>query len=172
MLAQIFLPAILTILGNIFFYIIIKQKVDKSIEEYKITFSGIFKEKITIYQNLLEKSYSLKFKIENYYKCGNLTEVESILSEIHSFIMYYLKNQPFLSFNMIKALDGIQKDFQFIFKNSYEFHSVSRVSGIEPSIVKEIEEKFNEVSTRMKDDKVMNQLQEIIIMEMRKDLKT
>ena len=43
------LSAVLTAILNIIFYRSIKGKIDKSIEKHKITYSGIFKEKVDIY---------------------------------------------------------------------------------------------------------------------------
>ena len=165
------LPAILTIIGNILFYLWIKKKVDRSIEQYKITYSGIFKEKIDIYREILERSYRIKLLIQRYYYSGDNNKGAEFIPEIEEFINFYLKNQPFLSENMLEKLKEIRSEFQFVFDKSYEHHSVSRVSGIEPSIRTEIMKKYIEAGNKMKTNNPFSDLEKTIVAEMRADLK-
>ena len=166
------IPAILTLVGNYIFYTIIKKKVDQSIEEYRIAYSGIFKEKVDIYRELLNQTYNLKIKIHRYYYSGNQLDAKEIFPDVEKFIHYYLVNQPFLSSDMLDSLMQIREKFQFVLDNSYHYHSVSNVSGVEPSEVTKMELKFVEVGNLLKDKNAFKDLENLIIKEMRRDLKT
>jgi len=165
------IPAILTVLGNLIFYKWIKKDVDKSIEESKIAYSGIFREKIEIYREILEKSYSLKLKIHRYHVSGDQTKTQEIFIAVEEFINFYLKNQPFLSKEMVEKLKKINTEFQSVFDNSYQYYSLSNVSGIDPKDMLEISKAFFKVGNKLK-DKTFIELESLIISEMRADLKT
>ena len=91
------LPALVTIIGNVVFYLIIKGKVDKSIESYKISYSGVFKEKIDIYKEILTQAYDLKIKIRQFQYFGKAEFGEQIKVDFNKFIRFYIINKPFLS---------------------------------------------------------------------------
>jgi len=169
---EIILPAILTIIGNIIFYLWIKKRVDRSIEQYKITYSGIFKEKIDIYREILDKSYRIKLLIHRYHLTGDEKMGAEFIQEIEIFINYYLKNQPFLSENMLDKLKKIRAEFQFIFDNSYQYYSLSKVGGISKEMRKEMTLNFFEAGNKFKTDNPFNKLETVIIKEMRADLNT
>jgi len=169
---ELILPAILTILGNIIFYLWIKKRVDRSIEQFKITYSGIFKEKIDIYREILDKSYRIKLLINRYHLTGDEKMGADFIKEIEEFINYYLKNQPFLSENMLDKLKKIRAEFQFIFDNSYQYYSLSKVSGISKEMRTEMTLKFFEAGNKFKTDNPFNELETVIIKEMRADLNT
>jgi hypothetical protein len=65
------IPVILTLVGNLIFYLFIKNKVDKSIEENKIAYSGVFREKIDIYRELVE--YNLDVEVYDPYADNEAT---------------------------------------------------------------------------------------------------
>jgi hypothetical protein len=165
------IPAVLTVLGNLIFYKWIKKGVDESIEESKIAYSGVFREKIEIYRDILDKSYSLKLKIHRYHVSGDQTKTEEIFVAVEEFINFYLKNQPFLSKEMVKKLKKINTEFQSVLDNSYYYYTLSNVSGIEPKDRVETFKAFIEVGNKLK-DKTFLELEELIISEMRVDLKT
>src|SRR5574343_541971 len=97
-------PVLLTLLGNLLFYVLIKNKVDKSIEENKIAYSGVFKEKLDIYRELLDKTYSIKKELHRIQYIGNKEELEKLMLDINNYIKFYTINQPFLSEEMLKNL--------------------------------------------------------------------
>lgn len=165
------IPAVLTVAGNVIFYKLIKNKVDRSIEQYKITYSGIFKEKIDIYREILERSYKIKLLIHRYYYSGNQLQGAEFIPEIENFINFYHKNQPFLSDNMLDKLKKIRSEFQFVFERSYEHHSVSNVSGIDPQIRNDILQKYINAGNKIKMNNPFEDLESTIISEMRADLK-
>ena len=60
------IPGLVAIIGNYIFYLLIKNRVDKQIENYKISYSGVFKEKIEIHKNLLKMIFNLKRDVQQY----------------------------------------------------------------------------------------------------------
>ena len=165
------LPAILTITGNVLFYLWIKQKVDNSIEKHKIAFSGIFKERIDIYKEILRQIFDIKQFIQQYQYGGTPDKGEKIMLDINKFINYYLINQPFLSDKMIAELKKIREEFQSVFDNFYIHHSISEKQGIDPDTRTELLKKFFEAGNKLKGDHPFKTLEETIIKEMRTDLR-
>jgi hypothetical protein len=88
------LPAIITIIGNVVFYLLIKGRIDKSIEKNKIAYSGIFKEKVNIYRELLEKTYEIKKDLNRFQYVGIKEEGTDLMHKINDYIqlinLFYL----------------------------------------------------------------------------------
>ena len=156
------LPAIITIIGNVIFYLLIKGRIEKSIERNKIAYSGIFTEKIKIYKELLEKTYSIKRELNRFQYVGTKEEGREIMQSINNYIQFYLVNQPFLSEKMISDLNEIRKEFQEVFDAFYK-HIASDHSG-------DLKE-FFEAGNKLKLDEPFKLIEERIIDEMRSDLK-
>ncbi len=169
---EIILPAILTVILNILFYLFIKKRIDRSIEEYKIAYSGIFKEKIEVYREILDKSYRIMTLVSRYHISSNEDQKDEFLKEIETFINYYLKNQPFLSENMLDKLKKIRAEFQFVFDNSYMYFSILDNRGIPKEMRTEITSKFFEAGNKLKKNNSFDELIKVVVKEMREDLKT
>lgn len=169
---EIILPATLTIIGNVIFYLIIKKRVDRSIEEYKIAYSGVFKEKIEVYREILDKSYRILNLVATYHISSNQDIKDEFLKEIRTFINYYLKNQPFLSENMLNKLKKIQAEFQFVFDNSSMYFSISDNRGISKEMRTKMTSKFFEAGNKLKKNNSFDELIKVVVKEMREDLKT
>jgi hypothetical protein len=165
------LPAILTIVGNLLFYICIKKKVDNSIEKHKIAFSGIFKERVDIYKEILRQIFDIKQSMHQYQYAGTSDKGEKIMLNINQFINFYLINQPFLSDKMISELKKVREEFQSVFDSFYIHHSTSKEQGIDPETRTELLKKFFEAGNKLKGDHPFKTLEETIIKEMRTDLR-
>jgi len=63
---SLIIPGLVAIIGNIIFYIIVKSRIDKSIEKYKISYAGVYKEKIEIHKEILKQIFELKLKVQKY----------------------------------------------------------------------------------------------------------
>jgi len=168
---NILLPAILTLLGNLVFYLWIKARVDNSIEKQKISFGEIFKEKLTIYKEILKQVFEIKLSIQQYQYSGIQEKGVEIMLNINKFINYYLINQPFLSDKMLIELNKIREEFQSVFDNFFMHHSVSLESGIDPQIRTDLLKKFFEAGNKLKTNHPFKVLEETIINEMRNDLR-
>ena len=167
----IILPAFLTILGNIVFYMFIKGKIDNSIEKQRITFSGVFKEKIDIYKELLCKIYNIKLKIRQYQYFGTDEGAQNIFEEINKFINFYLVNQPFLSINMMNQLNRVRDEFQEVFDKFFMFHKVGLKDSEKEERKKLLDDYFN-AGNKLKTNQPFKDIEDLIISEMRKDLHT
>jgi len=156
------LPAVITVICNILFYLWIKKSVDKSLEQYKISYSGIFKEKIDIYRELLSKTYSIKRTISRFQYIGTKEEGAEIMESINQYIDYYLINQPFLSDEMLNDLNKMRKELQNVFD---AFHK--NLYGKNDELLKE----WIDAGNKLKSNEPFKQIEERIISEMKKDLK-
>jgi len=136
------LPAILTIIGNIIFYFWIKERVDNSIEIHKITFSGIFKERVDIYREILRQIFDIKSSVQQFQYFGTTDKGEKIMLDINAFINYCLINQLFLSDKMIADLKIVHEEYQSVFDNFYLHHSVSETPGIDVNTKNELLKNF------------------------------
>jgi hypothetical protein len=154
------IPVILTLVGNLIFYLFIKNKVDKSIEENKIAYSGVFKEKIDIYRELLDKTYSIKKELYRIQYVGTKEDLEKLMTDINDYIKFYTINQPFLSDQMLNNFKIIRQEFQNIFDEFYKHFSNHNNL-----------EEFFKASAKLKEDNPFDKIEKQIILEMKTDLK-
>ena len=169
-LLVLFIPGLIAILGNIIFYIIVKKRIDKSIENYKISYSGIFKEKIEIHKEILKQLYELKFKVQLYKNYGNEGTGIEIFKDFNKFIRFYLINQPFLKTEILEGLKTFTNELQDCFGDFYKFNSMNEVT-IDPDARNERFNKFLISSSKFEKDGPFDRLEKIIISEMKLDLK-
>ena len=153
-----YLPVIITVIGNIIFYL----WVSKSIERNKIAYSGLFKEKVDIYRNLLDKTFKIKKELNRFQYLGKAEDRHEIMLKINEYIEFYTINQPFLSDNMIMDLNKIRGEFQEIFEKFYKHIAGKNSENLE---------EFFEASEKLKSNKPFDEIERKIIAEMRKDLK-
>ena len=165
------IPGLVAIIGNIIFYVIVKNRIDKSIEKYKISYAGIYQEKIKIHKEILSKLFEIKLKIQQYQYSGNQQMGEELFLDFNNFIAFYTKNQPFLKHEILDGLKTITKELQSCFDDFYMHNSLSQTSGLEPSIRTETLKKFFESGNKFKTNQPFKQIEELLIEEMRKDLK-
>ena len=159
---KIILPAIITIIGNIIFYLLIKGRIDKSIEKNKIAYGGIFKEKVNIYRELLERTYGIKKDLNRFQYVGTKEEGAEIMQKINNYIQFYTINQPFLSEEMLTDLNKIRSEFQDVFEKFYK-----HIANSKPDNLKD----FIEAGNKLKTEKPFKEIEDRIVTEMRNDLK-
>jgi hypothetical protein len=165
------IPGLIAIIGNIIFYAIVKNRIDKSIEKYKISFAGVYQEKIKIHKELLERLFEIKSKVQQYQYSGNQEIGEELFLDFNKFISCYTKNQPFLKQEILDGLKTITNELQSCFDDFYMHNSLSQDTGLEPSIRTETLKKFFESGNKFKKNQPFKQIEELLIKEMRKDLK-
>lgn len=175
-LLRIFGPGIIAVCGtfitNYFFYIFIKDKIDKSVERYKVAYSGVFKEKVEIYKILLKQNYDLKSKIVQFQHLGSDALSDSIKIDINELNQYYLINQMFLSVSIIKNVQLIIKELQSCFEDFYMHNRLEYKDGIPPETRTELLNKFFQAGNKFKTNNPFQALEDNIIAEMRQDLQT
>jgi hypothetical protein len=165
------IPGLITILGNLIFYLLIKNKVDKQIENYKISYTGVFKEKIEIHKSLLKMIYTIKKEIQQYQYFGNDEQFEKIRINFNDFIDFYLINQPFLKDEIIQELKKMTVELQGCFK-SFALYKVSQNNqGLSKEAFNENLKKYIDASNKLKLNEPFNTIEECIIKEMKNDLK-
>lgn len=165
------IPGLIAILGNIIFYAIIKNRIDKSIERHKISYAGIYKEKIEIHKNILKQIFDLKLKIQKYQYSGNKDLGKELFSDFTIFINTYKIGQPFLKKEIFDRLVKLTEELKGCFDNFYEYSSLSEYPGIDPEIRIELLKKFFESGNKFKKDEPFKETEKDIVAEMRKDLK-
>lgn len=168
---SLLIPGLIAVLGNIIFYIIVKSRIDKSIERHKISYSGIFKEKIEIHKEILKQLFGLKLKIQQYQYSGNQDLGKELFQDFNTFINYYLINQPFLRQEILDGLKTMTKELQKCFDDFYKHNSLTEKEGINPKILDELLKKFFESGNKFKKDEPFGHLEALIISEMKNDLK-
>ena len=165
------IPGLVAIIGNYIFYLIIKNKVDKQIENYKISYSGVFKEKIEIHKNLLKMIFKLKRGVQQYQYFDNDESFSKIKKEFNSFIEYYIVNKPFIKDEIIKELKKMTSELQ----ECFEAFSLYKVSQNNPGLNKEKyaenTEKYIAAGNKIKLNEPFNYIEEKILKEMKIDLK-
>lgn len=167
---KIIVPGIIAVIGNMIFYWIIKSRIDKSIERHKISYSGVFKEKIEIYKSLLQKVFDLKNKIKSFQYFGEEKMGMEIMNDFNSFINFYNINQPYLSEKMIENLKSIVTELQGCFDDFYMHNTLNSKEGLTKEQRNELLNKFFESGNKLKANHPFKDIEDTIISEMKKDL--
>lgn len=163
---MVILPAIITIIGNILFYLFIKNKVDKRIEQAKIAYSGVFKEKIDIYRKILEKTYRIKLLVHRYNYQGREDLSKEFFVEVEDYINFYLMNQPFLSELMFENLNMLRAEFQSVFESSEQYYRLMDTT----TNPKELSLKLQSARNKLKTNSPFEAIEKALIQEMKADL--
>ncbi|CAM1356385.1 hypothetical protein [Tenacibaculum halocynthiae] len=165
------IPGLVAIIGNYIFYLLIKNRVDKQIENYKISYSGVFKEKIEIHKNLLKMIFNLKRDVQQYQYFDNDESFNKIRTDFNNYIEYYLVNQPFIKEEIIKELKQMTSELQ----ECFEAFSLYKVSQNNPGLSKETynenTKKYIDAGNKIKRNEPFKYIEEKILKEMKADLK-
>lgn len=169
-LVQSITPGLIAVIGNIIIYLFIKSRIDKSIEKYKIIYSGVYKEKIEIYKSLLKKIFELKFKIQQYLYTGREDLTSNIALDFNEMIIFYQINQPYLSESVINNLKKIINELQDCYDASYIGNNLNKIPVLDNSVTNDSFNKFLDSFRKMKANHPFIEIESIIINEMRNDL--
>jgi len=169
-LIELILPAFLTIIANVIFYWYIKSRIDKSIEKLKISYSGVFKEKIENYKNILSNLVDLKYKIQSYQYFGTIDDGETLMREFNEFINFLQKSRPFLSDKILKDIRALQDELQNCLDDFYKYKALNQAGSLQSKTRFESVKGFFESGNKFKTNNPFNELEENIITEIRNDL--
>jgi hypothetical protein len=167
---ELLVPALITILANFLFYWYIKSRLDKSIEKLKISYSGIFKEKIEIYKTILSSLVDLKYKIQTYQYFGTADDGEKLMLEFNIFINFLQKSRPFLSDNILITIRQIQDELQTCLDDFYKYKALNQAEGIGSKTRIASMNRFFESGNKFKTNSPFSDLEGKIILEIRNDL--
>jgi len=162
---KIITSGLIAVVGNIIFYWIIKSKIDKSIEKYKIAYAGIFKEKIEIYRKLLAMIYGLQYKLTQCVNNISDDDFKCIKEKFNTFIDFYLINQPFLSILLLEKLNVLKEEYQQCFEDSYVGQTKQKSLD---TIIEGTLQQFKSRNKLLTD--YFKSAQEDIVIEMRNDM--
>lgn len=165
------LPAVITALLNIIFYLLIKKSVDNSLEKYKISYSGVFKEKIDIYKNLLQEVHDLKLKVNQYQLVENDEFRTEVQTSFNKLIRLYSVNRPFLSDKLIELFKASTTELQSIYE-SFVMGRIKNYGNMPDAEVQRREKQYWDAVNKLREGKVLGNIEENIINEMRRELQT
>lgn len=171
---RIILPGIIAVLGNIIIYFLTKSYIDKALEQHKVAFSEVYKEKLKVYKTILNKSYDLRNKVYTIqFKDKPAESLEGIWADFEDFKRFYIINKPFITSNVIAHLEELAKELQSVFM---DFNSVVRLKDekIFEVMKDEIVSKFWQSSTKLRQnnpESPFNVLDESIENEVKKELR-
>ncbi len=120
---ELIIPGIVAIIGNFVFYLIIKNRIDKSIERYKIAYAGVFKEKIDIYKEILRQIFDLKNLINNFNHFGKQEDGKEVMKAFNELIRYYKINQPYISDSIVGNIKEMIKELEGCFDDYFTYKS-------------------------------------------------
>ena len=163
------IPAALTAILNLIFYVSTKKSVDSALERYKISYSGVFKEKIDIYRNLLDELHELNYKLEVYQFYPTKEYGEDIRRNFNSLIKIYSANEPFLSDSLIQLFVKIVEDLQSIFDALDKYRYLNDYKMKEEDMVP-VHNAYMAAINKLRDNKVRIDIKKRIISEMKADL--
>lgn len=161
------IPGLVAVLGNIIFYFVVKTKIDKSIEQHKISYTGIYKEKIDVHKEILRLLFDIKSKMHRYQNFGNAELASELMLDFNKFINHYTINQPFIRQELLEVLIEIRSELQLCFDDFYLYHATSSL----PYTKAESIISFSNAVNKFRKNQPFQQLEELVIAEMKKDLK-
>lgn len=160
-----------TVVFNAIFLVFVKRYVDHSLENHKISYSGIFKEKIEVHRQLLKYIYSIRLKIQRFAYIGSDEMAKAIFQEFEEFINYYQAIQPFINSTTLELLRKLISEYQESFENFHVSKIYRETDGIEKGKLAEQALKSIESMNKFK-GKYFSDLEDKIVLDMRIDLNT
>ena len=103
-----------TVICNAVYIAFVKNQIDKKIELLKISYSGVFKEKIDYAKEMLIRLRDLKNSVDRFCNMGEASGIGigQITSEINSFIDFNVTASLFFDNEVVKSLDEIVNSLQ------------------------------------------------------------
>ncbi|RYZ89658.1 MAG: hypothetical protein EOP04_06245 [Proteobacteria bacterium] len=165
------LPALITVFGNIIFYLWLKSRVDNALERQKIAYSGVFKERLDLYKEILKRIYDLKRQLVQYKNNGDPQAAQTFMLDTNDFIRFYIVNRLFLSDRVYSDLIALREAIQSVFDDLYMHHSVSREQGIDIETQKKLQKLFIDARNKLVTDDPFKAIEESIVLEVKRQLK-
>jgi len=164
---KLIVPGLVAAVGSAVFYWRVKSKIDKSIEAHKVSYAGVFKERIEIYKKLLEEIFEIEDTLSLRMNTMSRDDVNSITEKINAFIRFCWINQPFLSVSLFDKIENLRKEYVECFKDSH-IGGEKRKQKI--TMTEGIEQQMKSLN-KLKGDH-FKLIRNEIITQMRKDLQT
>lgn len=113
---------IATIVCQAIYFAFVKRDIDERIELFKISYSGIFKEKVEHYKQLLIKMEALRSSVLQYSNSGQASGLkpEQVMAEINDLIRFNDYAKMFLSSNVSTRVTRVITSLQDVFDTSFE----------------------------------------------------
>jgi hypothetical protein len=167
------IAAAATVGGNVLVYYWLKGKLDKKITTFQIAYSGVFREKIDIYRELLNKAYSLRLKLTNFNLSPHTEHrelKEDIAIAINELYQYCSMNQPFISDSLFQNLRKVTAEYQDMLLSFAVYHSLARQPLVNEEIKKGYERKYQNAVEKIIFDYDLDPVINAIVREMKSDL--
>ena len=167
----LFVPAFLTFVFNAIFLVFIQRQISKSLERFKVSYSGIYKERIDIYRELLKRVLELKNLTRDFTMKGDNDELAGrIMKASNDLIDFYFINQAFVSKNVDGYLKEIREKLNKIFEAAYSHFKIGSIETIPKEKKDELIDNYFEALKEIRSNNVFYNIESTIIQEMRKDL--
>lgn len=165
------IPAVLTAVLNYLFYLWLKKRVDNSIEKYKISYSGVFKEKIDIYKSLIAKVYEVKMKLNQFQLTDDTETKDNLRSEFNDLIKTYLISRPFLSEHLVSLFRNLTQELQSVYE-TFVLENLKNYGKLSEEEYQKRQNKYWSAVNKLRTGEVLNEIESEIVTEIRKDLQT
>ncbi|MFD0767289.1 hypothetical protein ACFQZI_20715 [Mucilaginibacter lutimaris] len=116
---KILIPTLLGIASNLIFYLMIKNGVDSKLEKLKISYSGIFQQRIEIYKEILRYIIDIQKNLEVFEMTWKESFITEIMQDINGFIRYIEINKPFISEELLKKIELVKIAHKKAFDSQY-----------------------------------------------------
>jgi hypothetical protein len=158
-------PALITLLGNFLFYKYFQRRYEKSLEEFKISYTGIHKERIQIYRDLLKLLLEVKYKVSRFnYGLGDSQE---IMLEINSLLSFLRYNRPFMSPKVKQSSEKFVLNLQEVFDAFFLFERKINSGG---KIDEEVNKNYVSALNKIRSNQDFSKLEDYISDEIRSSL--
>jgi len=111
-------------IGNIVFYNWVKGRVDKDIERHKISYAGLFKERVDVYKECLKLIILVKFKINQFQHDSSTEKASELMLLINDMINTITYNRPFLSESVIEKFNSLKLELQGCFESFWKYDRI------------------------------------------------
>lgn len=162
-LAVIVATPILTFLFNYLFYRFIKTDVENKIHQNNISYSGVFREKIDIYRELLEKTYDIHLILVKMSLNGTKEDGKTTILLLHEYKRFYSVNRPYLSEVVLNHFIKLFEEYKGIWEKLYKYNSQNNTDGFS---------EFLNASKTLTATNLFSQIEKQLIEEMKVELKT
>lgn len=161
------IAAVATVVCNAVYLAIVKKDIDKQIEQYKIAYSGVFKEKVEYYKQLLVTMDELRDKVVVYGHAGRDTTNDFILlrDEFNNFARLNTYGSMFYSRKIESIVENIRNEFHAVFQASTVLFTIQQHGETNREAVNDYIDKLSNLTSSKNYGKLRSEL----IKNIRKD---
>lgn len=155
--------------SNKLFYQKVKTELDKDIERHKISYGGIFKERVEIYRGILKHLTDVRTALTTIVFSSSEEDAKKAMITVNDFNSFLRVNRPFLTQDLIIQISNLTGRYRDCLDNLTKHAFVSNHKITSEKIIKDVHEGFIYANSLLNSTELVL-IEDQIVRQMRNDL--